>query len=543
MRSTLLATLLLVAPLPPLALAQEAAPEPAADSLPVVVHGDTLFHVAAAIPPFTLQQRVLALRTRFVEAARTADVTRDSVVVSESDRGSLLVMGEAIVAVVLDQDAEAAGMPRRELALRWAEGANRGLRHAASETRWRNLLLSVGEALLATAVFVALVWLLARVNRWLTRRFHAWAAARVEQSQIGQLRLVTPAQLARGVLAIARLLRFAALAALTYFWLVALLGSFPRTRGMAGQLLGYVVEPLQRMLSAVVAYLPSLLFIVLAVLALRAVLQLIRSVFTAVGTGSLSFEGFPAEWADPTYKIVRTMVLVFGLILIFPYLPGAGSDAFKAISLFAGALFSLGSSGAVANIVAGTVITYTRAFKVGDSVRIGDAEGTVLEQSLLVTRLRNASGIEISIPSATVLAGHVRNYSTMAAEGRLVLQTRVTIGYDVPWRRIHQLLLEAAARTEGVRSDPAPFVVQEALNDYYPTYCLHVYTDQATGMQRMQLVSRLNEQVQDAFFAGGVEILSPAYTAIRDGNRTAMPAEYLPPGYRAPGFGLERREP
>lgn len=536
-----LAILLLLVPLA--ARAQGAPAAPAVDSQPVVVRGDTLFHVRVAIPPYTLAQRALTLGNRFAEAAGRADLATDSVVARESDGASLLVLDQTIVAVVQDADAAAAGLPRPELAARWATGATRGLRHAAETTRLRTVLIGLGEALLATAVLVLMVWLLARTDRWVARRFHAWARERIDESGISRLRLITPGQLARLVLGTARLLRLTATAVLAYFWLVAVLGSFPATRATAGRILGYVVEPLQRMLAAVLGYLPSLLFIILAVVALRALLHVIRVVFSAIEAGRLTFEGFPAEWADPTYKIVRTLVLIFGLILVFPYLPGAGSDAFKAISLFAGALFSLGSSGAVANIVAGTVITYTRAFKVGDYVRIGEAEGMVIERSLLVTRLRSTTNVDVSIPSATVLNGHVQNFTTMAAEGRLVLQSRITIGYDAPWRRVHELLLEAAARTEGVQASPAPFVVQEALNDYYPTYCLNVYTDRATGMEVFRLRSRLNEHIQDAFFAGGVEILSPAYTAIRDGNRTAMPAEHLPPGYRAPGFGIERREP
>ena len=235
-------------------------------------------------------------------------------------------------------------------------------------------------------------------------------------------------------------------------------------------------------------------------------------------------------------------MIVFGFILIFPYLPGSGSDAFKAITLFAGALFSLGSTGAVSNIVAGSVLVYTGAFRVGDFVRIGETEGMVVERSLLVTRIRCATNVEVSIPSATVLNSHVHNFSAMAKRGGLVVQSRVTIGYDAPWRKVHELLLAAAARTEGVLAAPAPFVVQEALNDYYPTYCLNAYTDRATAMEVFRLRSRLNEAIQDAFFEGGVEILSPAYTSIRDGNRTAMPPQYLPPDYRAPGWRVERNE-
>jgi small-conductance mechanosensitive channel len=395
---------------------------------------------------------------------------------------------------------------------------------------------SVARAGIATAVALLLAWGLLRLLGRAERALRAWSARRMRGLDLVRARLVAPGQVLAAAVTLARLLRLLALVTITYLWLVAVLGAFAWTAPMAGRVLRYATTPVVNMARAVVDYLPSLIFIVVVVAVLRMVLRFVRLFFRAIEQGSIELEKFPAEWGDPTYKIVRALVVVFGLILIFPYLPGAGSDAFKAISLFAGALFSLGSSGAVANIVAGSVITYTRAFKVGDFVRIGESEGMVVERSLLVTRIRTTSNVDVSIPSATVLATHVQNFSAMAQQGGLVIQSRVTIGYDAPWRTVHELLLRAAARTEGVLAEPAPFVVQESLNDYYPVYCLNVYTDRATGMEVFRLRSRLNEHIQDSFFEGGVEILSPAYTSLRDGNRTAMPATYLPKDYDAPGF-------
>jgi small-conductance mechanosensitive channel len=386
------------------------------------------------------------------------------------------------------------------------------------------------------------VRLVLRVEDRVEALLRSWAEARLDQSQLAKARLITPGQIANVVLSVTGLVRLLALLTLAYLWLVAVFGAFEWTRPLAGRIVRFVTEPIIALTRGVVAYLPSLFFILVVLAALRMVVRAIHVVFRGIEQGTLQLRSFPAEWADPTYKIVRALVFAFGFILIFPYLPGAGSEAFKGISLFAGALFSLGSTGAVANIVAGAVIVYTRAFRVGDFVRIGETEGMVIERSLLVTRIRSTTNIEVSIPSATVLNAHVQNFSAMAQQGGLIVQSRVTIGYDAPWRKVHELLLTAAGRTEGVLASPAPFVVQEALNDYYPTYCLNAYTEHATGMEVFRLRSRLNEAIQDAFFEGGVEILSPAFTAIRDGNRTAMPPQYLPPDYRAPGWKVERED-
>ena len=46
--------------------------------------------------------------------------------------------------------------------------------------------------------------------------------------------------------------------------------------------------------------------------------------------------------------------------------------------------------------------------------------------------------------------------------------------------------------------------------------------------------------IQDCFFAAGVEIMSPVYSALRDGNRTQIPDEFLPAGYKPQGFRVDR---
>ena len=506
---------------------------------PVVLGGDTVLTLYASQPPYSLEQRTLAVTALLMQVADRTDLLLDSLWVASEANGAVVMADSVALVAVLEADAAAVGLPADTLAARWAAALQVAFSRQSAQVEARDLALGMAQVLLATLVFALLVRLTLKTEDRIELLLRRWTAARLDHSPLGRARLITPAQLANVVLGVARLARAVGLLALAYLWLVAVFGAFEWTRPLAGRIVRFVTEPIVGMARAVVEYLPSLFFIIVVVAALRMVVRIIHVVFRGIEQGTLQPRGFPAEWADPTYKIIRTLVVAFGFILVFPYLPGAGSDAFRAISLFAGALFSLGSTGAVANLVAGAVIVYTRAFRVGDFVRIGDTEGMVVARSLLVTRIRTMTNIDVSIPSATVLNSHVQNYSAMAQQGGLVVQSRVTIGYDVPWRRVHELLLQAARCTEGVRETPAPFVVQEALNDYYPAYCVNVYTDRATSMEVFRLRSRLNESIQDTFFAGGVEILSPAFTALRDGNRTEIPPQYLPHDYRAPGWKVE----
>ena len=231
-------------------------------------------------------------------------------------------------------------------------------------------------------------------------------------------------------------------------------------------------------------------------------------------------------------------MIAFTAVMIYPYLPGNNSPAFKGIGLFIGVLFSLGSTSAVANVVAGVILTYTRGFRVGDWVKIGDNMGEVTWQTMLATHIKTIKNEEIIIPNSVILGSYVTNYSLLAQKDGLILYTSVTIGYDEPWRKIHELLIEAALKTKNILQTPAPFVLQNALDDSYVQYEINAYTDKPLLM--VFTYSDLRANIQDCFFNAGVEIMSPTFHAVRDGNRTAMPAEFLPPDYRPRAFRVEK---
>ncbi|MGO9482818.1 MAG: mechanosensitive ion channel family protein, partial [Candidatus Kryptoniota bacterium] len=304
----------------------------------------------------------------------------------------------------------------------------------------------------------------------------------------------------------------------------------------AATLIGYVVNPLINVFISVVKYLPHLFFIMVIVYVTRYAIKFVKLIFDEMEKETFKLPGFYREWAVPTYKIVRFLMIAFAAVIIFPYLPGSSSPVFQGISVFLGVLFSLGSTSAIGNIVAGTVITYMRPFKVGDRVKIADTVGDVVEKTLLVTRVRTIKNVDVTVPNAMVLGSHIINFSSSASERGLILHTGVTIGYDAPWVKVHELLIEAAGATEHILKDPKPFVYQTSLDDSYVSYELNAYTDQPNIMAGTY--SELHQNIQDKFNEAGVEILSPHYSAIRDGNGMKIPDTYLPKTYSPPAFRI-----
>jgi small-conductance mechanosensitive channel len=303
---------------------------------------------------------------------------------------------------------------------------------------------------------------------------------------------------------------------------------------VSATLIDYLRSGAGLVLSTVASDLPNIVMIAIIAVITRYVIKFCRFIFGEIGRGTIAIPGFYAEWADPTYKIARFLILAFAAVVMFPYFPGHDSPAFKGISIFVGVLFSLGSAGAVGNIIAGVLLTYTRAFQIGDRVRISDTVGDVLGKTLLATRIRTIKNEDVTVPNSLVLGSHIVNFSACAAEGGLILHTSVTIGYDAPWRRIHELLIASALSTQGILRTPLPFVLQTSLNDFYVAYEINAYTNEPTRMA--VIYAEIHQNIQDKFNEAGVEICSPHFAAVRDANHIAIPPVYVSEGYVAPAF-------
>jgi len=350
---------------------------------------------------------------------------------------------------------------------------------------------------------------------WLWRRLHAVLERRLRQRvqslEAKAYRLVDAQRIWSGVRGLVNLTQVATMLALVYVYLHVVLARFPSTRGIAARLGDYAIGPLQTMGAAFLRYIPNLIFLVILFVVVRALMRLTKLFFESIEHGAITFESFEPSWAAPTYRLVRLGILAFAVVVAYPFLPGSGTAAFQGVSLFLGLMLSLGSGSAVSNVVAGYALTYRRAFRVGDVIRIGDKIGRVMATRLQVTHLRTAKNEELIVPNATILNSEVVNYSTRTRgeEDGLILHTTVGIGYDTPWRQVEAMLLLAASRTEGVLTEPPPFVNQVSLGDFAVTYELNAYT--RTPEKMPALYTALHRHILDVFNEHGVAIMTPAY--------------------------------
>ena len=369
------------------------------------------------------------------------------------------------------------------------------------------------------------------------RRILAEKEKRLKGFKIQRVEMFTASQLTAFLLGVNRYVRYAVNILLILIYLTGVFSVFPQTRGVVANILTSLFHSISKGWQGFVDYLPNLVNLVVIVFVLYYLLKFIRFIFDEIEKGTITFSGFHRDWAIPTYQLLRFVVIALGLVIAFPYLPGSGSPAFQGVSVFVGLLFSLGSTSVVANIVSGVVLTYTRAFKVGDRVKIADTVGDIIEKGLLVTRVRTIKNVEITIPNGMVMGSHIINYSIVSQERGLILNTTITLGYDIPWRLVHKTLLKAAQATNSILPEPRPFVLQTSLDDFYVSYEINAYTNQPNKMAL--IYSELHQNIQDACNEAGIEILSPHYGALRDGNQSTIPSDYLPKDYQAPPFNIK----
>ena len=508
---------------------------------PVVYLGEPLFILHQKVGSFTPQQRAQAIQARLEQAASNPFSNFTAITTAETEHGTDIALEGFVLLTVTEGDARPLGRNRQDLAQEYAGKLQSVLQRAQRELSAEMLLTDAALAVAATAVFVAILLVLHKIFPRIYSRIEQWQDTYIKAIKIQRVEVFSAQTLTRQVVSIARGLRFLLTIMILYIYLTTVLGLFPWTRQLASTLVQAVVTTLSTIAEAFLSALPNLAAIVVIIMVTRYVIKLFRMMFNGIQRGAITFAGFHRDWADPTFKIVRFLIIAFAAMAIFPYIPGSQSEAFRGVSVFLGVLFSLGSAGAVSNAIAGIILTYMRPFQLSDRVKIADTVGDVTEKTLLVTRVRTIKNVDITIPNSLILGAHIINYSsTSLTAPPLILNTSVTLGYDAPWRTVHELLKKAALATRNILSDPEPFVLQTALNDFYVVYELNAYTGAPNKMAATY--SDLHQNIQDTFNEAGVEILSPHYAQVRDGNKTTIPDSYLPPNYQAPAFRIDPLE-
>jgi small-conductance mechanosensitive channel len=484
-----------------------------ATGYPVTLNQDTLFFIYTRTGSFNAKERASAISNKILKLYEDAFYSPDSLIInSANDNFDIIYKNRDVILTVSNLDGLWFSKSNKALASEYLVKIKLTI---AAERQSHNLVNWAKRIGLSLLIVVLLVYMVKLVN-WIFKQSGDYLVLKsrkfIKGLVIGNIRIIAAKDFEVIFVKINNILRLVVTLLIIYLSLPLLFSIFPETEAWTSTLLNWILGPLRIALSSVVHYLPKLFTIVVIYFIFRYTIMGVRYFFNELSRGNIQINGFHADWAVPTFNILRFVLYAFMVVVIFPYLPGSGSAAFQGVSVFLGILISLGSSSAITNIVAGLVITYMRPFKIGDRVKIADVTGDIIEKTMLVTRIRTIKNEDVTVPNSTVLSSSTTNYSSQAQPLGLIINYEVTIGYDVPWRKVYDLLVNAALKTDFILHQPKPFVLQTSLDDFYVRYQINAYTNESN--KQAIIYSSLLENIQDELNAADITLLSPNYNFI-----------------------------
>lgn len=505
----------------------------------VELGGEELFRIRAGVGAFSPEERATAVSNRILKLAEDPTIAVERITIDEQPRTTNLTVENRVLVTITDADSRAADQSRQELAKNYQQKIQKSIIQYRIERSPDYIRQGIINSAIATIILGVILTLFGWLFPWLYRKVSNLQGTGIPTIRIQNFELLAATRISQLLISLLKLLRFFLTLGLVVIYVPLVMSFFPWTKQISLRVFRYLLETVETSWEGFLAYLPNIFALGIILFITYYLIKLMRNLFTSIGNGNITIQGFYQEWAEPTFKLSVFLIVILAAVIAFPYLPGFGSPAFQGISLFLGLLLSLGSTVVVANVVAGIILIYTRAFQIGDRIKIGDSIGDVVEKTLFVTRLRTVKNVIITLPNSSVFTSQIVNYTAAELDpdqAPLILHTTVTLGYDVPWRKVYQVLIDAAKSTTHLLWDPEPFVLQTSLDDFYVSYELNAFTHNPGIMAR--IYSELHQNIQDKCNEAGIEILSPHYSAVRDGSQITIPEDYLPQNYTAPGWRI-----
>ncbi len=492
----------------------------------VILGKDSLFQVKTDLGPYSPQDRVEIINKRLYNLSELGnELNPELFTISESNNYSIISYKDFPILSIGEADAKIENQTRDDLAQEYTQILKDAFEKKIKKDSFSTWAHKIGYTVLAFIGLFVIFYLLNKLFAFVNKKLIAYETG-IKRKRKNALKYLFPNKSGNIFLVFSKITKIALIILILVLYLPLLFSFLPWTEKLVHQFYLFISTPVKLIIKGFIHFIPNIFFIVIIYLIARYIIKVTTYISEEVAEGRLKFKGFHKDWARPTFKLFKIIIYAFTLVFMFPYLPGSDSKAFQGVSIFLGILFSLGSTSAISNIVAGIVITYMRPFIIGDRVKIGETVGDVVEKNLLVTRLKTVKNEDITIPNATIINTHLWNYSKNASTIGIILHPTVTIGYNVPSEKVTELLLNAAKNTKNLTRDFKPFVLQKNLSDYYVEYELNVYTKQPKKMAHFY--SELNKTILDEFNKAGIEILSPRYSAVRDGNASTIPEEPKP---------------
>jgi potassium efflux system protein len=159
----------------------------------------------------------------------------------------------------------------------------------------------------------------------------------------------------------------------------------------------------------------------------------------------------------------------------------------------------------VANFVSGIILLLERPIRIGDTVELGTAGGTVARIQIRATTLITWERKELLVPNKEFITGRVLNWTLSNEQTRILINVGVAYGSDVG--KAMELIMQAAKEHERVLEDPRPVVTFEAFGDNSLSVFLRAYTNDLDF--RLATITELHRAIYDKLNEADIPIAFP----------------------------------
>jgi len=202
--------------------------------------------------------------------------------------------------------------------------------------------------------------------------------------------------------------------------------------------------------------------------------------------------------------VCRYAITVVGIIIVFNTI-GIKWASLQWLIAALGVGLGFGLQEIVANFVCGLIVLFERPFRIGDTVTIGDINGTVTRIRIRATTVADFDRKELIVPNKEFIVGRLINWSL--SDKRIRIRVPVGIAYGSDTKLAQELLLQAARKNPHVLSEPAVDAVFKGFGDNSLDFELRVYINGIENWWSMQ--HELNVSIDNAFKEAGVTIAFP----------------------------------
>ncbi len=203
-------------------------------------------------------------------------------------------------------------------------------------------------------------------------------------------------------------------------------------------------------------------------------------------------------------SVCRYAITAIGIIVAFNTV-GFRWSSIQWLVAALGVGLGFGLQEIVANFICGLIVLFERPFRVGDTVTIGETNGTVTRIRIRATTILDWDRKELIVPNKEFITGRLINWSLSDPISRFIVRVGIAYGSDI--ELAEKLLLKVLDETPMVLREPKPTAYFLGFGDNSLNFELRLFINNIDN--RLPVQHELHKAIDREFRKAGIVIAFP----------------------------------